>query len=144
MRQRSLGDLWLFMQAYCLLLLIRLGLWLVPFERLHRWVEWFSQFSMTQQPPLRHANPNVVKQVVWAVDASARRMVKPVKCLARALTVKALLGQHNCPADLKIGVAKNQQAQLEAHAWIEVEGQVVIGHLPDLQRFKPLPTLPQG
>jgi hypothetical protein len=54
-----------------------------------------------------------------------------------------LLNRARCDAKLVIGVAKNQFQELEAHAWIEVQGRVVIGQLHDLERFTPLPTLPQ-
>jgi Transglutaminase-like superfamily len=67
-----------------------------------------------------------------------------VKCLAKALTMKTLLNQYNCPSKLIIGVDKNGVNQLEAHAWIEYEGHVVMGQLNDLSRFKPLPNLPQS
>jgi hypothetical protein len=86
----------------------------------------------------------LVQRVVWSVDVSCKLMPGTVKCLARALATKVLLTRRGYPCDLKIGVAKNSVAQLEAHAWIEVQGRVIIGQLQDLERFKPLPALPKS
>ena len=43
-------------------------------------------------------------------------------------------------SELKFGVMKNPQGQVEAHAWVEHEGMVVIGQLGNLQNFKSLPA----
>ncbi|NEQ84407.1 MAG: lasso peptide biosynthesis B2 protein, partial [Moorea sp. SIO2I5] len=64
-----------------------------------------------------------------------------VKCLARALTSYTLMVQYGYVPQLRIGVAKGESGQLEAHAWVENQGLVVIGQLPDLTRFKTLPSL---
>ncbi len=45
------------------------------------------------------------------------------------------------PADLRIGVAKSAEGRLEAHAWVEICGQIVFGDLPDLSRYKALSPL---
>jgi hypothetical protein len=64
-----------------------------------------------------------------------------VKCLARALTTKTLMKQHGYTAELRIGVMRSQAGQLEAHAWIEYQGEVIIGQLHNLVEFTPLPSL---
>ena len=60
----------------------------------------------------------------------------------QALTAKTLLARAGQPAALRIGVAKKPDGHLEAHAWLESEGRIVVGHLRDLSRFSPLPPLP--
>ena len=62
-------------------------------------------------------------------------------CLARALTAQVLLEQQGCWPVLHIGVAKSEKGELQAHAWLEIDGQVVIGGLSDLARYQPLTTL---
>ena len=63
------------------------------------------------------------------------------KCLAKALTTQVLMERRGCDCAFKIGVAKTDKGELEAHAWIEKDGQVIMGMLPDLDRFKSLPPL---
>ncbi len=62
------------------------------------------------------------------------------KCLARALTTQVLLNRQGYLPDLRIGVAKATAGQLEAHAWVEYQGRIVIGQLNDLSRYLPLPS----
>jgi hypothetical protein len=129
-------------KTYILLTLIRLGLWLVPFEQLWKALVRLGQYRTpkTSSFPLRIGL--VVQRAIWAVNWSCKLTPGGAKCLARALTVKVLLDRNHCPADFKIGVAKNGDGKFEAHAWIEVEGTVVIGQLQNLEQFTPMPSLP--
>jgi hypothetical protein len=79
-------------------------------------------------------------RIVWAVDTATRYQYGPPTCLPRALTAYTLFHQAGYDALLRIGVAHNAQRELEAHAWVEYEGVVVLGALPDLQRFNLLPS----
>jgi hypothetical protein len=49
-----------------------------------------------------------------------------------------MFAEHRYSSELKIGVAKNKDGKLDAHAWVESQGQVLIGNLHDLSRFEPL------
>jgi hypothetical protein len=78
---------------------------------------------------------------VTAVNRSSKWSPGDVKCLARALTTEVLLTKYGyCPL-LKIGVVKESQGKLEAHAWVEEQEKVVIGDLRDLDKFKVFPGL---
>jgi hypothetical protein len=57
------------------------------------------------------------------------------------LAAQVLLSRQGRPAHLQIGVAKSQEGQLEAHAWVESQGWIVIGKLNDISRFTPFPPL---
>ena len=72
-----------------------------------------------------------------------RRPARPRRrrCLVEALVTEALLAAHRVPATLRLGVAR-RQGTLEAHAWLECGGRIVIGRVPDLDRFVPLPWDP--
>lgn len=132
----------LFFRAYCLLTVIRLGLWVKSFNHLRKVLAQTSTFRQTvAEDPL--SQRQFIVRIHWAINAACKFMPGSVKCLARALAMKTFLDWANCPAKLVIGVDKNSAAQLEAHAWVEYEGQVIMGQLDDLNRFKPLPNLPQ-
>ena len=62
-----------------------------------------------------------------------------VKCLARALTTEVLMNRSGYTPELRIGIAQSKTGKLEAHAWIESQGKVLIGQLEDLTRFQILP-----
>ena len=54
----------------------------------------------------------------------------------------SLLSWHGVPSNLRIGVLKKSESELEAHAWVETEGRVLIGDLDDLSGYVQLPSLP--
>lgn len=130
------SDRLLLVVTFTLLAVIRLGLWLLPFSTWHRL--WF--YLMPAQLKLRLAQPASVGQVIWAVSVASHYMPGSVKCLARALVTQILLHRYGYPADLHIGVAKGEAGQLEAHAWVESQGEIVMGYLTNLSRFTPLPA----
>jgi hypothetical protein len=132
----TMDDRLLLLNTLVLLAAIRLGLWLLPFKTLLGLLPRLSQITFT--PNLSHSA--LLNKVVWAIDVSSRYMPGGVKCLARALTAKVLLDRLEHSPELRIGVAKDNQGTLEAHAWIEYQGQIVMGNLKDLSRFVPLPT----
>jgi hypothetical protein len=123
--------------TFALLTVMRLGLLILPFRVLLKWVEHLSQRSrvVTNLPVL------TLGDLIWAVNCSSRYMPGGAKCLARALTTKVIMHHQGYVPELKIGVAKSNQGGLEAHAWVEYEGCIVIGNLIDLPRYMPLPSL---
>ena len=132
------------LQTYLLLTLIRLGLLLLPFERLWKKLVKLGQPQSSATVGVTELKTEVqrVRQVIWAVNLSTRFSPGGAKCLARALTTKVLLDRRQCPCDFKIGVAKSEQGKLEAHAWIEVQNQVVMGQVNKLDQYTPMPSLP--
>jgi hypothetical protein len=80
-----------------------------------------------------------IESIVWSIVV-ARQYVPVATCLTQALAGQILLTQHGEPALLRIGVAKNEAGKLEAHAWVESRGRIVIGALPELVRYTPLPS----
>lgn len=129
-----LQDRLLLVNTFLFLCLVRLGLRFLPFRTLQKWLTHFSQFS--PKTPERLS----IGKIVWAVDTGTRYMPGGVKCLARALVTLTMMKQQGHSGELRIGVAKGQSGELEAHAWIEHQGRVVIGYLSDLQRYVPMPS----
>ncbi len=127
-------DRKLILDTFILLGAIRLGLRFLPFQTLQNKLETTSHFFPKTQEKLS------VGKIIWVVNASSRYMPGGVKCLARALTAQVLMRQHDHQGELRIGVAKGETGELEAHAWIEHRGRVVIGNLSDLQRYVPMPS----
>lgn len=136
----SRTDLQLLLGTFMILGAIRFGLWLLPFRILLRLVERSSQTHVNRQP----AHQRSISQIVWAVEVSSRYTPGGAKCLARALTTKILLNRQGYQPDLRIGVAKSSKGVLEAHAWIEYQGRIVIGNLRDLSRYIPLPSIEEA
>jgi hypothetical protein len=136
LRMRS-RDRILLLMTFILMATIRLGLWLLPFRLLLK-----LHTKMMYLIP-KASNPKQVSlaNIIAYINLSTRYMPGGAKCLARALTTQILMHRYNHLGELRLGVAKSTTGNLEAHAWIEHQGQVIIGNLEDLPRFIPLPSL---
>lgn len=60
-------------------------------------------------------------------------------CLSKALAGSMLMYRHGYDTRLHIGVAKNNDDGLEAHAWLTLGARIIVGNCPDMQRFRELP-----
>jgi Transglutaminase-like superfamily len=134
--QMSAGDRLLLVMTLILIGGMRLGLLLLPFRTLLKVVAKISQ----PHKEISVAREVSVNKIIWAVNAMSRYM-PGVKCLARALTCQVLMNRHGYSHELRIGIAKGETGKLEAHAWIEYQGHIIIGNLPNLSHFMPLPSL---
>jgi len=68
----------------------------------------------------------------------AGRHVPGAACLAQAIALQILLGRRGRATDLRLGVAHGEGRRLEAHAWLEAEGRVLIG-AAGRERYTALP-----
>jgi hypothetical protein len=134
----SASDRCLLIQAFVLIGIIRLGLLALPFRTLLQFLEKINQPTLKSGQFTGQAS---VRKIVWVVNVISRYMPGQVKCLARALTTQVLMSWQGHSSELQIGVAKSNSGTLEAHAWVEHQGHVVIGNLQDLSHFIPLPSL---
>jgi hypothetical protein len=137
LRRMRTRDRILLLMTFILMTTIRLGLWLLPFRVLLKLQ--IKMMSLMHQTP--NPTPVNLARIIACVNLSTRYMPGGAKCLARALTTQVLMHHYSHSGELRIGVAKSTTGSLEAHAWIEHQGQVIIGNLEDLSRFIPLPSL---
>jgi Transglutaminase-like superfamily len=116
---------------------VRLGLWLLPFRSLHRLLVKFNRDRHDSQG----VEPATIDRVSWAVTV-ASRYIPSATCLTQALATKVLLCRRGQASVLRIGVTRSTGGEFLAHAWIECNGNVVIGG-PDemIERYKSLPPL---
>jgi len=80
---------------------------------------------------------------VWAVEAAGRRLLSRNPCLPKALAVLILFRRGGEPAELRLGVNREADGPVQAHAWVESKGQVVIGGDVPIETYTRLPDLDQ-
>ncbi len=68
-------------------------------------------------------------------------LVPAATCLTQALTAQTVLSRRGHDSRLRIGVAKDTQGNLEAHAWVECDGTVVVGESEDMAGLAVMPPL---
>jgi hypothetical protein len=120
--------------AGVLLVLARVGVWILPFQRM----AWMANSARRRH---RLSNSAEAYDVGWAVRV-ASRYVPRATCLIQALAAHVLLGWSGRRSCLHIGVAMTAKEapvsgrkDFAAHAWVECEGQVVVGDLEDFHRY---------
>ena len=66
-----------------------------------------------------------VRDIKWSIEAVSRR-VPGTHCLIQSFAAVRLLREYGYPAEIKFGVAK-PHGNFSAHAWVELDGKVIIG-----------------
>jgi hypothetical protein len=74
-------------------------------------------------------------RVARLVSVAARHGVYRANCLRQALVAWWLLGRRGVATNLVIGVRKDEQG-FAAHAWVELDGDIVLGGADSRERFQ--------
>ena len=127
------SDKLLLLEATFVAVFVRLGLRLVRFRRLRS--------LLSTSTPSRELSADDVERIAWTVKKACKYIPMDATCLTQAMTGEYMLGRRGRESFLRIGVAKSVEENLEAHAWLEVDGNVVIGNNQDLARYAMLPDL---
>lgn len=109
---------------------------LVPFRYWRRWVV-----------PSRDAGAGVLSRegiadIAWAVERTSAIAPSMLTCLPRALAAELMLLRRGCRPAFRIGVRHEAGVPFSAHAWLELGGEVIVGRVPDLERFVRLDRWP--
>jgi hypothetical protein len=115
--------------AWFAVALTRLGLWALPYRVLHRWSQAASRNKTQGDLPRRLR----IAQAVRIVS----RLVPAASCLTQALATQWLLRARGESARVCVGAIRGANGGFQAHAWLEHDGGILIGSLPDLERYQP-------
>jgi hypothetical protein len=100
------------------LLLVSGALHLLPFRRAIR-------LGSVDLAPVRRGSS--VEDIIWAVEAAARRVPWRTVCLQKGLCAQRMLRGAGVDASLNYGIRNAVTGKLEAHVWVTVGGRPVIG-----------------
>ena len=124
----------LLLRALCLLTVIRLALFVLPF----RFTRFILQRSSKPFSGSGVSAQSLKDQMSWSVEVAARTLPFGENCLAKAIVTLLFFRRAHTPAILHIGVNKTGAKPLEAHAWVESEGQIVTGRWDRGLEYQPL------
>lgn len=131
----SLKDKVLLLKIACLLYGNWLGLRLFRFQRLYRFLEKYRQpdtSTVSEQY-------KVMEKISLWVEELGRLLLGEDSCFPQALTGQLLFNRLGLNPCIQIGVMKEVDGRLRAHAWVIVDGEVVIGGpISQVQKFIPL------
>jgi hypothetical protein len=121
LRALSWGDCKALARAFALLPLLEIGLRVLPFRALLRWVQ-------TTGSAVGDGGAPDPERTAWLVDVAARysllRRPPQSTCLRRALALCALLSRQGRNPRLVIGTDTSRQ-DFRAHAWVDLDGTIL-------------------
>lgn len=69
----------------------------------------------------------VINEVKWAVNAMSAHTFWESKCLVQAIAAKKMLKRRKIKSTLYLGVAKDSDGKMIAHAWVKSGGIILTG-----------------
>jgi hypothetical protein len=133
--QLSRPEKLLFLQTMLLLTSVTLGLRTIPWLKLQRLLLKLAHW---------HARSAVRRVSLHSIARSIRaasHYIPKATCLPQALTAQHLLLWNSYPADFQIGVAKDANGKLEAHAWVTSQDKIIAGGERTIHRFVSLTVM---
>lgn len=127
LRAVTLGQWRSLLRAAWWLGVVRSSLAVVGYRRTRTWTERTVPRTGRAAEPL---------EVGWSVEAIGRR-IPGMRCLPRALAAEVILRRAGGDPRLRLGVVRDDRGGIEAHAWVEEAGRIVVG-AQDRDRFTPL------
>lgn len=90
--------------------------------------EWAASIGASMQESTRAVAPDrYMHQVALAVDWVCNRVPWQSMCLVRALTAKKMLNDKGYPCTLYMGVKKDENGAMLAHAWLRCGESYITG-----------------
>lgn len=134
----SSAERWLLVKGALLLAIVRVTLAFLPYPRARGLVDRVSS-------PVRpiQADRATVRTIAWAVDLASRFVPGGGHCLSKAITTQIFLARRGFHAEVRFGALKDPMEEFIAHAWLEYEGEVLIGG-ENLGRYSVLNPRPEG
>lgn len=121
-RSLSPAEFLILAQAAVLLPAVKLAQRWTRLDRLHNRLN--KTIGTGFRSPDRRSKNISADDVARLVGVAARRGLVRTSCLQHALVLWTLLKRHGFDAAIRFGVRKNEAA-LEAHAWVELDGRVL-------------------
>ncbi|MBI4382315.1 MAG: lasso peptide biosynthesis B2 protein [candidate division NC10 bacterium] len=131
--QLSPGERAVLVQAWGFFLLVELALRILPFTRL---LSLSNKVFLNRKGEAALGLVPSVPRLAWLVEVAGRYTPVTATCLKKALVLSWLLGRRGTQTGVRIGVAR-EKGRLKAHAWLDLDGQVIIGH-QELERYETL------
>jgi hypothetical protein len=122
----------LLVRAAVLLAAVRIALVVLGWPVVRRLAAWAAR----PVPGAAAVDPALLTQAV----ERAGRHVPGAACLVQAIALQVLLGRRGRATELRLGVAHGEGRRLEAHAWLEADGRVLVG-AAGRERYTALPSL---
>ncbi len=89
--------------------------------------EWMPKSSAGSSKLLTGDKREKVRLVAAVINGLADRTPWASTCLVKALAAAYMLNKREIPQKLHIGVARTPSKDFKAHAWLSVDGKIIVG-----------------
>ena len=122
------------MILYLKIFALHMGIWaLLPVFKFSRMRSWLRAKALTKLR--RHMDdPRRLADMV----SRTTRFLPGANCLTEALCCQTVLLRSGYASKMILGITRDDRRKLDAHAWVELDGEVVIGDNGELERYKTL------
>lgn len=115
----------LFSEAFILSAVIRLIILTVPFKKVRQHMGVYNAESPFQAD--NEKEYKTVRDVRWAVTEASQYTPWKSKCLIQAITAQHMLKKRSIYSTIYLGVKKDENNKLIAHAWLRYGKLIVTG-----------------
>jgi len=134
--KKPITDQTLYLETTFWLGISRLAILILPFR-------WIAPFLGQHMASSDGNNENRDRQTVISVSRAIRTMSRHLpwecKCFVQAISGKMMLRTRQIPSTLYLGVAKKEDGDLNAHAWLRAGDIIILGG-GGLERFAVVST----
>jgi hypothetical protein len=121
LRKRSRREWLLLAEAGLTLIVARFALKVLPTIRI---VDWVRRPMQQEEQILRNRE---IEQLRWAVSAFSRNSPIRLVCFPQAIAMHAMLRRRHLTSEILYGVARTQEGNLLAHAWLRCVDRIWLG-----------------
>lgn len=114
----------LLLETFLLTGIIRFVILFVPFKKLATLVGKYKEESSEM---ISDEDKVIARKISWVVFAVSNRTPWESKCLVRALTAQIMLSARKISSTLYLGVARDEEKKLIAHAWLRSGENIITG-----------------
>ncbi len=121
----SWAERGLLLETAVLSITVRLCLWLIPFRLLAPYLGRETQTVAAQA--ISQKKQQQADRISWSVQVVARQTRWQNCCLVNSIVAKTILRRRGIGTQLFLGLAKDDQRNLQAHAWLSCGDFIVTG-----------------
>jgi hypothetical protein len=115
------------------LVAVRVALGLLPLQRISAYLKRIQPSEALETSEISPA------RIAWAIRVAGRYLPGGGNCLVHSLAAQSMLARRGYVSQLCLGAAR-EGGEFKAHAWVECEGQIVIG-AAGVSQYTPFPNL---
>ena len=131
------ADQWLLVKIVFVMGCVWLGLRLLPFQKVYQLLG-----KLAHPKRVASVQTGQVEKISDWVGKLGRYFLGEDSCFPQSLTAQLLFSRSGLNPDLRLGVAKGEKGALRAHAWVELDGIIVVGGpVSIVQEYVPLGDL---